>query len=83
MSLIAFHKFLIVTAILFALGLAVRQLFDFRDTGNSWALIAALGFAGVGLAFAVYLRHLRQILKMPDPQPFLPSQIDILDESEQ
>lgn len=86
MSLIAFHKFLITTAILFALGLAARQLADFRDTGNVWTLIAALGFAGAALALAFYLTRLRQFLKIPEPpanpKPFLPSHIErINDES--
>jgi hypothetical protein len=80
MSLIAFHKFLIATAILFSLGMAARQFSDFQITGNGWALIIALGFACAAFVLVVYLRHLRQFLKMPDPKPFLPSQIEHIDD---
>src|SRR5438093_9737109 len=68
MSLIAFHRFLITTAILFSLGLAVRQWSEFQATAEPLTLITAIAFgiAAVGLAF--YLRHLGAILHLRAPQ---------------
>ena len=65
MSLIAFHKFLITTAIVFCLGFALRQLSEFRATGDGWTLLAAAAFGIAGLALGFYLRHLRNFLKIP------------------
>ena len=62
MTLIAFHKFLISTAIFFCLVFAIRQVSEFRATGNIWTLLATavLGIAAVALGY--YLRHLRDFL---------------------
>jgi hypothetical protein len=65
MSLIAFHKFLISTAILFSLGFAVRQLSAFRATGNAWALITTILLGIVAVALGYYLIHLRDFLRLP------------------
>ncbi len=65
MSLIAFHRFLISTAILFCLGFAARQFSDFKTMGESRSLILAIGFGIAGLALGYYLMHLRDFLKIP------------------
>lgn len=65
MSLIAFHKFLISTAILFSLGFAIRQLSEFGAAGDTWALIAAIVLGTVAAALGYYLAHLRDFLRLP------------------
>jgi hypothetical protein len=65
MSLIAFHRFLIATAILFSLGFAVRQFTAFQATGNGWALASALLLGIVAVALVYYLIHLRDFLRLP------------------
>jgi hypothetical protein len=79
MSLIAFHKFLITTAILFSLGLAARQGSEFQKTEDVVHLITAVVFAALALGLGVYLRRLRHFLKLPEPGPFTLSQTDYLD----
>lgn len=64
MSLIAFHRLLITTAILFYLGFTLRQFTDFRTSGEGAALIMGVisGIAAGMLGF--YLWHLRDFLKL-------------------
>ena len=69
MSLIGFHKFLIGMAILFSLGFAIRQLSEFRATGNFWALITFVVLSLAAAALAYYLKHLGAILKIPEATP--------------
>jgi hypothetical protein len=80
MSLVAFHKFLISTAIIFCLGFAFRQLSDFQVTGDRSTLIVAVAFGAAAIALGFYLRHLRDILRIPEPRadlrPFVKSQSD-------
>jgi hypothetical protein len=68
MSLIAFHKFLISTAIVFSLGFAFRQVSEFQVTGDGWTLIAALAFGAVAVAMVFYLKHLNDFLRIPSPR---------------
>ena len=65
MSLIAFHKFLISTAILCCLGFSFQQFSEFQATGESGSLIMAIvaGLAAVALGY--YLLHLRDFLRLP------------------
>ncbi len=78
MSLIAFHKFLISTAIVFCLGFAFRQLSEFQATGEGWTLITAIAFGTAAVVLVYYLRHLSVILHLPTPhadlRPFVKSQ---------
>ena len=64
MSLIAFHKFLITTAIFFCLVFSVRQFSEFRATGDSATLVIAIAFGIATLALGYYLKHLSGILKI-------------------
>lgn len=73
MSLVSFHKFLIVTAILFSAGFAVRQLAEYRDSGDIWALLTAIGLAGAAAALGYYLGHLGRFLRLPSPSAGLRS----------
>jgi hypothetical protein len=65
MSLIAFHRLLIATAILFSLGFAVRQFSEFQTTGKIWALVAVVLLGIVAAVLGYYLAHLRDFLKLP------------------
>jgi len=65
MSLIAFHRLLISTAILFCLGFSVRQFSEFQAAGESWPLILAVAFGIAGTVLIYYLVHLRDFLKIP------------------
>lgn len=63
MSLLSFHRFLILTAIAFCLGYAaweLRAYFRF-DAGASAVLVAGV-FVVLGFALTVYLVRLRSIL---------------------
>jgi hypothetical protein len=64
LSLIAFHKVLIATAILFSLGLAAWALSNFATSGDIANLLLAVGSGMSALVLIVYLRHLRRFLKL-------------------
>ena len=64
LSLIAFHKVLIATAILFSLGLAGWALSNFATSGDIANLLLAVGSGMSALVLIVYLRHLRRFLKL-------------------
>lgn len=62
MSLVAFHRFLIGTAIVFCVGFAVWEAAAARSGGGSWEWVwAALSLAAAG-ALGYYLRHLGRFL---------------------
>ena len=67
MSLVGFHRFLILAAIAFCLGFAAWQLRAFLrfDAGGGALLLAAV-FAVLGAVLATYLARLRAILKLDD-----------------
>lgn len=65
MSLIAFHKFLISTAIVFCVVFALRQLSEFKATGDNWVLLTAIAFGVAAAALGFYLTHLSGFLKIP------------------
>jgi hypothetical protein len=59
---IAFHKVLIATAIVFCAFFAVWGWRDYQHTGTTWSLASSIGFALFAVGFAVYLRFLRRFL---------------------
>lgn len=63
MSLIAFHKLLIATAILFCAMFAAWQGVVFVRTGSLLGIALAIAFALAAAALAYYLANLRRFLK--------------------
>jgi len=62
MQLIAFHRLLIGTAIVFGFGFSIWELLSYRQTGEVQALITgALSFV-VSLLLAYYLKNLKRFL---------------------
>lgn len=63
MSLLSFHRFLILTAIAFCLGYAAWELRAYLrfDAGGGAVLVAGI-FALLGVGLTVYLIRLRSIL---------------------
>jgi hypothetical protein len=60
--MIAFHRFLIGTAILFCAGFSVWALAAFRANGGAVPLVLGVTF-GIGtLALSYYLKNLRRFL---------------------
>jgi O-antigen/teichoic acid export membrane protein len=66
MSLVPFHRFLITAAIAFCGFFAVYTFLGYRRDGGAGALALAIAFAMATVALAVYLRHLRRFLNLPD-----------------
>ena len=66
MSLISFHRVLIVAAILFCAGYAAYELLAFtRDGGNGSLVISGIFFVfAAGLTY--YLWHLKRFLGVED-----------------
>lgn len=62
MSLIAFHKVLITTAIIFSLGFSIWAFQAYSQRGDTGMLILAMGSVLAFVVLAVYLRHLRRFL---------------------
>lgn len=64
--MIIFHRFLIVTAILFCAGFSAWTIAGWR-AGESGRGTLALGvaFALAAIALAVYLRNLKRFLRSP------------------
>lgn len=60
--MIAFHRVLISTAIVFCAGLAAWAASQWRQTGESGTLAMALAFAVAAAALVYYLRHLQRFL---------------------
>ena len=60
--MIAFHRVLIGTAILFCLGFAAWAGMAYRAGGGATPLALAVGFGVAGLTLAYYLRHLNRFL---------------------
>lgn len=67
MSLLSFHRFLILTAIAFCLGFAAWELRAYLhfDGGGSAVVIAGV-FAMLAVGLTAYLVRLRSILGLPD-----------------
>jgi len=60
--MIAFHRFLIGTAILFCAGFSVWALLAFRANGGVMPLVLGVTFALCTLALSYYLKNLRRFL---------------------
>jgi hypothetical protein len=65
MSLVPFHRILIAGAIIFCFGFAAWELLAYRRDGSIAAAVIAGAFLFAGGLLAVYLRHLRRILRLP------------------
>ncbi len=62
--MIAFHRVLIATAIVFCIVFAVWSLLTWNVTGNVVLLILAITFLAAGGALGYYLAHLRRFLRL-------------------
>ena len=60
--MIPFHRLLIGTGIAFAAGFALWAFVRYRQEPSLLMLGLTIVFAGLGLALAYYLRHLRRFL---------------------
>lgn len=68
MSLLAFHRVLIASGIVFCAGFSAWQLYGYRQAGGALDLAVGLGFAAAAGLLGVYLVHLRRFLRLP-PRP--------------
>lgn len=64
MSLVSFHRALILTAILFCFGFAGWELRSFYAGGGDGAVVLSATFGLLGILLAFYLVRLRSILKL-------------------
>lgn len=60
--MIAFHRFLIATAIVFCLGLAVWMFSAYGTGGGTGLLILGVSFGIAALVLGYYLKHLDRFL---------------------
>jgi hypothetical protein len=60
--MIAFHRFLITTAILFCLGFSAWAYVAYRANGGGRELAFAVGFAFAGAVLIYYLKNLNRFL---------------------
>ena len=73
MSLVPFHRVLIVSAIVFCAGFSALELLAYSRGGGMLELVLGLAFAAAAGLLIVYLWHLRRILGLPKrrpPRPF-------------
>ena len=68
MSLIAFHRVLIGSAILFCFGFAVWELMHFWVAGGTGTLVLGLVFVVLGVLLSVYLARLRRYVGYRDEE---------------
>ncbi len=61
--MITFHRFLIATAIVFCLGVAVWLLAAFQSTGGMLSLALGISFGMAALALSYYLKNLARFLR--------------------
>lgn len=66
MSLVPFHRFLIVTAIVFCAGFAVWEFVAYSRGGGTGALLIGIAFAAAAVLLGIYLAHLKRVLRLPD-----------------
>lgn len=66
MSLVSFHRSLILVAIVFCLGFAGWELRAYREGGDASALLLSAVFGLLGLALSYYLARLAAFLKLDD-----------------
>lgn len=67
MSLVSFHRLLIVTAILFCGGFAAWQLDRYAGSGDAVELVVGSAFALGAVLLIVYLVRLNRILGRREP----------------
>lgn len=60
--MIAFHRFLITTAIIFCLGLAIWMIDAFRGDGAMTFLVLGVSFGLAAIGLGYYLKHLDRFL---------------------
>ncbi len=60
--MIAFHRFLIATAIIFCLGFAIWMIDAFRGDGATVSLVLGVSFALAAIGLGYYLKHLDRFL---------------------
>lgn len=68
MSLVSFHRALILTAIIFCFGFAAWELRSFYAGGGEVAVVLSATFGLLGILLTVYLSRLAAILKLDDDQ---------------
>ena len=73
MSLIAFHRFLIATAIAFCFGFAIWELMTWWVGRTQGALLLGITFIALGFALAFYLSRLRRFLGVEEDAPERPA----------
>lgn len=73
MSLVAFHRLLILAGIIFCAGYALWELLAFLDGAGPRSLLLALVFGAGALGLGYYLRNLSRFLGIQgsgdDPPP--------------
>lgn len=69
MSLVDFHRFLIVTAIVFCFGYGAWEFSAARSGGGFGAVVLGLVFTLLGLGLVVYLRRLARFLGYDEEGP--------------
>ena len=62
--MIGFHRFLIVTAILFCLGFAAWSALAFEAQGSIATLVLGVVFVMAAAGLGYYLNHLGRFLKL-------------------
>lgn len=60
--MIAFHRLLITTAIIFCAGFALWGWREYQAAHTTWALASAIAFAIFAALLGVYLANLRKFL---------------------
>ena len=60
--MIAFHRLLITTAIVFCALFAVWGWREYQAAHTSWALASTIAFAVFAVALAIYLANLKKFL---------------------
>jgi hypothetical protein len=63
MRLLTAHKILISTAVVFFFAFGLREMRDYLDTENAWAVFRGVLYILVALGFAVYLKSLKRWIK--------------------
>jgi hypothetical protein len=60
--MVAFHRLLIGTAIVFCSGFAAWGWREYQATHTTWSLASTVAFAVFAVLFAVYLANLKKFL---------------------
>jgi len=66
MSLISFHRVLIVTAILFCAGYGAYELSEFTKGGGNGSLVMSSVFFVLAAGLSYYLWHLKRFLGLEE-----------------